>query len=328
MKLKSCMVIFLLMFGTLSAQDSTQTFLALGPTGVAEFHKTYPKYDGRGTIVFVLDTGIDMGIAGLTKTTTGKVKVIDVQDFTGEGDISFYPADVENDDSLYYFINEEHGFKVNGADKLLLKAVDDNYFIGDLPEKLWMNSGSNVKDVNNNGKTDDNFYFVTFKTEKDGKQFWVIYVDTNNNGDLSDETPLQNYKNNYDTFHFTTKDGLPPFTIAVNIFPKEKRVSFFFDDGGHGTNCAGIATGNRIGDDNFYGVAPGANLIGLKLGNNNLAGGATVTESMKKAFDYYAAYAEKTDKPVIANMSFGIGSEIEGRSEIEKYLEKRHRGLC
>ncbi len=322
MKLKLFIVVSFLLIGTMLAQDSTQTFLALGPTGVENFHKAYPKYDGRGTIVFVLDTGIDMGIDGLTKTTTGKVKVIDVQDFTGEGDISFYPADVDNDDSVYYFVNEDKNFKINGANKLSFKAVDDNYFIGDLPEKLWMNSGSHVKDVNGNGKTNDNFYFVTFKTEKNGRQFWVIYVDTNDNGTLSDEKPLQNYKVNYDTFHIATKDGLPAFTIAVNIFPDEKRISFFFDDGGHGTNCAGIATGNRIGDSDFYGVAPGANLIGLKLGNNNLAGGATVTESMKKAFDYYATYAAKSDKPCIVNMSFGIGSEIEGRSEIEKYLEK------
>jgi len=322
MKLKSFLVIFLLSLTAMFAQDSTQTFLALGPTGVSEFRKTNPKFDGRGTIVFVLDTGVDMGIDGLTKTSTGKTKVIDVQDFTGEGDISFYPADVDNDDSIYYFENEEHNFKVNGANKLKFKPVDDNYFIGDLPEKLWMNSGSHVKDVNGNGKTDDNFYFVTFKTKQDGKQFWVLYIDTNNNGDLSDEKPLRNYKIKYDTFHFETKDELPPFTIAINIFPKENRVSFFFDDGGHGTHCSGIATGNRIGGNDFYGVAPGANLIGLKLGNNNFAGGATVTESMKKAFDYYANYAANTDKPCIVNMSFGIGSEIEGRSEIEKYLEE------
>jgi len=62
MKFKSFIVVFFLLIGTLLAQDSTQTFLALGTTGVENFQKTYPKYNGRGTIVFGLDTGIDMGI--------------------------------------------------------------------------------------------------------------------------------------------------------------------------------------------------------------------------------------------------------------------------
>ncbi len=44
--------------------------------------------------------------------------------------------------------------------------------------------------------------------------------------------------------------------------------------------------GNKISDKEFYGIAPGANVIGLKLGNNNYSGGATVAESMKKAYLY------------------------------------------
>ena len=84
MKLKLMFFGLLLSTCLVFAQENTQTFLSLRQTGVEDFLKKYPKFDGRGVIVFVFDTGVDMGIEGLTKTSTGEVKVIDVQDFTGQ----------------------------------------------------------------------------------------------------------------------------------------------------------------------------------------------------------------------------------------------------
>ena len=46
-----------------------------------------PTYDGRGTIVAVLDTGCDLKAAGLIKTSTGENKYVDFIDATGGGDI-------------------------------------------------------------------------------------------------------------------------------------------------------------------------------------------------------------------------------------------------
>ncbi len=304
------------------AQDSTQTFLSLRNTGVETFQKAHPDYDGRGTIVLILDTGIDMGVDGLTKTSTGKIKVIDVQDFTGQGDIPYYEADTDEDNDTLYFVNEDKNYKVAGADKLSLKAADDKYFIGLLSETLWKNSGSGATDVNKNGTEDDKFFFIVFKTQKDNEQFWVVFLDTDADGDLSDEKPLRNYKEKFDSFTFANKDKLSSFTLALNIFPKENLVKFFFDDGSHGTHCAGISTGNKIGDEQLYGIAPGANLIGLKIGNNNLAGGATVAESMKKAYLYADKISKEREEPCIINMSFGIGAEIEAKADIEKFLDK------
>ena len=88
-------------------QEEGQTFLSLKDTGVEEFISLHPEFDGRGTIILVLDTGVDMGIDGLTETSTGEVKVIDVQDFTGEGDISLYEADLSTDDGKDVFENNE-----------------------------------------------------------------------------------------------------------------------------------------------------------------------------------------------------------------------------
>jgi subtilisin family serine protease len=301
------------------AQDTTQVMLPIKSTGVAEFLSQHPKYDGRGTIVFIFDTGVDMGIDGLKKTSTGETKVIDVQDFTGEGDVKYYEADIDDEDGKQYFENEDHNIKVYGVDSLSLKSKSGDYFIGSLNEELWKNSGSRVKDLNGNGTTNDSFDFIVFDA---GDNDWVLYIDKNDNGTLADEKPIRNYKVNRDYFVINNEEkGLTMFTFGINIFPTENKVSFFFDDGGHGTHCAGIATGYHIGGTDLNGVAPGANVIALKLGNNNFAGGATVTESMRNCFLYADKVSKEQEKPCVINMSFGIGSEIEGRSVMEKFID-------
>lgn len=314
-------VIFLLSIITIFAQDSVQTFLSLSNTGVAEFHKMFPEYDGRGTIILILDTGVDMGIDGLQKTSTGETKVIDVRDFTGEGDINLYDCEIEEENGKDYFINEDKDLKAAGANKLKYKAVDDKYYIGALKESDLKNSSSGAEDLNGNGSDSDKYVIVAFQIKDSSKSQWVAYFDTNDNGDLSDEKPIENYNERFDNFHIHNEKGLPQLTFAINIFPDQKKISLHFDDGAHGTNVAGIAAGYHIGGTYLDGVAPGANLISLKIGNNKFSGGATVSESMKKAFLYADKISKEKNEPCIINMSFGIGSEIEGKADIELFLD-------
>lgn len=319
---KKLLILFLFFYALVLAQELSQSFISLKNTGVEEFLKKYPEYDGRGTIIFVFDTGIDIGIPGLLKTSTGEDKVIDVQDFTKQGEINFYPASRKETEGKIIFSNKEKKISVSSSVELKFNSADDNYFIGVLPENLWMNSGSGVRDINGNKKTDDNFVFVTYKVKSENNEFWVVILDTDLDGDLANNKEIRNYKENHDSFVISNPDGLPYLTMALNIFPDESKVTFFFDDGGHGTHCAGITTGYHIGDEKLNGVAPGAYLIGLKLGNNNYAGGASVTESMKKCYLYADKISKERKEPCIVTMSFGIGSEIEGRAEMEKFIEE------
>jgi tripeptidyl-peptidase II len=317
MKTRFLSIILFLLTISIVAQENDQTFLSLKDTGVEEFIKLHPEYDGRGTIILVLDTGVDMGIDGLTKTSTGEVKVIDAQDFTGEGDLTLVEAERNSKDGKDVFENEAKGFSVFADKNKMLKSADDNYWMSVLNETHLMNSGSGAQDLNGNGVNDDKYFMVTYKTTEG---YWVVYFDTNGNDDLSDEKPFRNYKENFDEFTIQNQKGLTPLTFALNIYPEEKLISLYFDDGGHGTHCAGIASGFNIGDSGLNGVAPGAKVIGLKLGNNNYPGGATVTESMKKAYLYADKISKEMKVPCIVSMSFGVGSEIEARSEIEKFL--------
>ncbi|MCW8995737.1 MAG: S8 family serine peptidase [Psychromonas sp.] len=321
--MKTSAIILIVLFAIFSAfaQQDTQTFLSIDDTGVEEFHNTYPEYDGRETIILILDTGVDIGIDGLTQTSTGEVKFIDVQDFTHQGDVQLYEADVDNDDGKIIFKSDNEKYSVIASSPLQFKPEDDKYFIGGLDEAIFLNSRSGAGDLNGDGDMDDVYQMIAFETSEGSESFWVVYLDLNDNGDISDDRPLRNYREKLDAFTFKDTTGLPPLTMGLNVLPDEKIVSFHFDDGSHGTHVAGIAGGYQIGGIDLNGIAPGAKMMSLKLGNNLYSGGATVTESMKKAYLYADKISKEQKVPCILNMSFGIGSELEGQADMEAFLE-------
>src|SRR6185312_12045560 len=161
---------------------------------------------------------------------------------------------------------------------------------------------------------------------QDANNHYAAYVDGIGSGNLTGEPQLFNYHERFDIFSFhsfgeTDSSEGKRLNGAINFFPQKNLVSVYFDDGSHGSHVAGIATGHDIdAAHGFNGLAPGAELIGLKFADNAL-GGVTVTNSMKRAYEYAANLAKTSTKPVVVNMSFGIGSELEGQSEMDKWLD-------
>jgi serine protease AprX len=68
--------------------------------------------------------------------------------------------------------------------------------------------------------------------------------------------------------------------------------SFVHDNFGHGTHVAGIIAGNGTGSNGFYkGIAPGANLIGLKVSDDNgMAYESDTVEALQWIFDHKDEY--------------------------------------
>lgn len=294
--------------------QSTFGLLSLEAAGIETFWKKMPKADGRGTIIVILDSGVDPGLLGLTTTSEGKQKLIDVVDYSGTGDVPYTPA-VRSGDTLYY-----NGVRVlTGLTTLALKSWNNEYYYGFLPEERFQNGRG---DLNFNNKRDDIFGVLIFE---DAPSHFAAVVDSDADRSLSTEKVLFNYRERFDIFSFRPASSAAGSHLqlngGINIYPEREVISLVFDDGSHGTHVAGIAGGNDInGVKGFDGVAPGAEMVGIKFADNS-AGGVTLSNSMRQAYLYAADLAKTGNKPVVVNMSFGIGSEIEGQSAMDKWLD-------
>jgi tripeptidyl-peptidase-2 len=304
------------------------TQLSLSTCRVDDFRAAHPESDGRGVVIAIMDTGVDPSIPGLTQTPDGAVKVIDLQDFTGDGDVELewiHPDPVTGK----LIRPDESGEPVEYTPPEVPAAPageQRRWWFGMLNEHRFVNADQ--PDLNGNGTTDDKFPVLVTALSGDGDDQAACYVDTNLDRSFADEKPLQNYKLRFDTFTFhrdKPESEIAPMTFAVNIFLRQEKVVFQFDNGAHGTHVAGIAAGYHIDNqDHFDGVAPGAKVIGLKIGMGAL-GSPSVTESMKKAVDYAARFAREHDVPVVCNLSFGVDSVIEGDSDIDQVFNKALR---
>jgi len=277
--------------------------MPLKSTGVDVFRALHPTYDGRGVLIAILDSGVDPGVPGLIATSTGAPKVIELRDFSGEGRVPLtaFPAPTEHD--------------MRGAARIGRLTTATTWYRGVFRELPLGRPPAG--DVNGNGRNTDEFPVVVVKAS-DG---WVAFLDTNLDGSFEDEMPLHDYRQGREMIALGTK----PLTIVANFSeaPPDSApvLDLFFDTSGHGTHVAGIAAGYNLFDvAGFTGVAPGAQIIGLKIANN-ARGGVTVHGSMMRAIDYAGRYAAQRNLPLVLNMSFGVGNEHEGRAVIDSVVD-------
>lgn len=324
MKKLFVVIVLALTFTALSAQKKESPnweFLSTATIGAGEFIANHPSYDGRGVIIAVCDSGVDLGLAGLDRTTTGENKIIDARDFSGQYSCKAEKAEVSKDDGSIYSGDRKHLY---GWDKLLPAAKPSDLLVGYFEEEAAKNS--EVKDLNGNGREDDIFGFILFEDKAGARPEWKVLLDRNGDGSLEGEQPISDYSTGRKYFQLEGRDrhaGYLPMNLAVNIDSGKKEVSFYAADGSHGTHVAGIAAGYKIdGQEKFNGIAPGAYVMGLKIGNNAYSGGATTPGSMISAWRYAVEKAKELDMPLVIQMSYGVGAEDEGASKAEELIDQ------
>ena len=371
----NCLKPFLFLVAAITLSLATATSQAEAPktwnympsseTGTADFIAAHPTWDGRGVAVAILDTGVDAFAPGLLTTSTGLTKLIDVRDFSTEGNWETTEAErhEKGTEAAPIFATED-GLLLRGAEGLpVAPGVEAQVYIGVIAEKQFLNN-PDVYDLNDDGDHEDRFGFIVFAAdraeveealgvgrgyemlrdlndtarqtvarERLSKRVWVVAVDTDGNGDLADEKLLRDYHVNHDAFALASDndpDSRAKMAWELNVIsnedhlgaPQAPTVEFHFDDGSHGSHCAGIAAGHDVsGQAGMDGGAPGAFLISLKLGDNRLAGGATRTSSMKKCYEFASDFEKKWGIPVVINMSFGIASVEEGEDSMGRWLD-------
>ncbi len=284
------------------AEAFQRGWMPLAPTGVDKFRAQYPTYDGRGVIVGILDSGIDPGIPGLTTTSTGQKKVLDLRDFSGEGAVALARVSPRGDTVVVA------GQTLAGVSRIKALAVRGELWGGSLRE-LGLGELP-ASDLNGDRDNADTLAVVVARAS-DG---WVLFADTDGDGSLADEKPVHDFLVGRETFGWHAGKAPAPLNVAANFreVGKAPVLDLFFDTSGHGSHVAGIAAAHDMyGVKGFDGVAPGAYLLGLKIANN-AQGGISTTGSMLAALDYAIQFAAKRRLPLVLNMSFGVGNEIEG----------------
>lgn len=303
-------------YGQRNNQKSEWEFLSTTTIKAKDFILKHPECDGRGVLIAVCDSGVDLGLSGLQKTSDGKPKIIDARDFTDQYSFKAEAPLMAEDGAL--FLKDEK--RLYNFEKILPNIDKKKVFIGYFKEEEAKNS--DVKDLNGNGRENDVFGFVLYEEQEK----WKVLIDSDGDGDFLGEKSYMDFSERNEYFAFRGKDRFSDYTplnIAINIDSQLKNVSFYMADGSHGTHVAGIAAGFEIdGQKEFCGIAPGAQILGLKIGNNGYSGGATTAGSMISAWRYAVKKARELDMPLVIQMSYGIGSEIEGRAEAEKLIDE------
>ena len=300
------------------APPATAFMLGLMPvqsTGVAAWRAEHPTDDGRGVLIGILDSGIDPSVPGLLTTTTGAPKILDLRNFSSEGDVPL--ARVRPDAAGRIAL--PGGLVLRGAAAVAAVATDSVWYGGVIRELSF--GDAPAADFNGNGSNRDSYGVVVVRSA----QGWVAFIDTDGDGSLADERPLADYLVRRDTFTLGPRGAgrEPPITGALNLSVDSTgapRLSLVLDTAGHGTHVAGIAAGHDIGGvTGFDGVAPGAQIIGLKIADD-ARGGISTTGSMVRAMEYAARFAAERHLPLVLNMSFGIGNMEPGEAEMDSVV--------
>ncbi len=174
-------------------------------------------------------------------------------------------------------------------------------------------------DVDGNGIVGDTLPVVVVK----GSDGWELFADTGEDGTLANDQPVHDYAVAREYFGWHHGGAAAPIDLAVNFADSagSPLLDLFFDTEGHGSHVTGIAAGHDIyGVPGFDGVAPGAQVIGIKIAND-AAGGVTVTGSMIEALEYAVTYARNRGMPLVVNLSFGVGNELEGTARIDRMID-------
>lgn len=312
-------------------------FLPKGELRVPEFLATHPEFDGRGVVVAILDTGIDPGHPRLAKTSTGEDKILDLLDATDDGivDTSAALGEAVNGKvtgltgralSLgnHVVAGKRAGLgRIDARDVLPAELVDrargkrrerhaealkrakeagtvaTPAKPGEDPAAAEARRGAEAEA--REALPDEAPSFDVLACEREDG--WRVVIDTDGDGDLGEERAIGDYAKAHEWVRLEDDCSL---NVAVRPSADGKQVRLLFDGGGHGTHVAGIVAGYEGPNAALNGLAPGARILGIKIGNSRF-GTATTNFAILTALQMAGERGAK-----VANISFGGSAFVAG----------------
>lgn len=299
-------------------------------TGVLEFLKKHPEFDGRGVVIAVFDTGVDPAASGLQLTSTGERKLVDVIDATGSGDVdTSHLADVDKDGKLEGLTGRKLTLpaKLKNPSKkfhLGMKRASDLFTIGvnrriaRLRAEKWERELAGIREqrAKKNETSEEKGGRKAFQKAKvdltlkdrdqiarekilqsledkfassdpgpvydcvvwsDGREFHVL-IDTDEDGDLRDEKDLRPFGIAGEYGRLSQEEAA---TFAVQVYEKGNLLSIVTVSGSHGSHVASIASAHFPKEPHRDGVAPGAKILSIKIGDTRLRGSSSGLGEMR-----------------------------------------------
>ena len=323
-------------------------------TGALDFLKQHLDYDGRGVVVAIFDTGVDPGVVGLQTTPDGRPKVIDIVDATGSGDVDMSkvvkPEKSQVTGLSGRVLTLDKKWKIpSGEVRVGMKAGYELYpheLVDRMKEhrrKEFMQKQQQLEtelrnQIDNFAKNDkDKSQIDKAELEKrlealieagktytdpgplydcvvfhDGEHFRAV-IDTDEDGDLGDEKAMTNYRV---AREFAQFDNVSLLNFGVNIYEDGKLLSIVADAHPHGTHVAGIVAGYYPDQPEWNGVAPGAQIVSVKIGDTYIDGmetGQALVRGTKTVLE---------NKCDLVNMSFGEPTKTPNQGLIIRYFDE------
>ncbi|HEX7228570.1 MAG TPA: S8 family serine peptidase, partial [Candidatus Binatia bacterium] len=235
--------------------------------GAPQFISSNPTFDGRGAVVAIVDTNIDVLTPELqtAKTLDGKPtrKILDITNG------AMYALDPSDDKGrLSSYIQVDMREEVNASNTMLVHRdirytapADGQYRFGMLDERM---NGNSKGDLNLDGNPAGSSGLFAVLWEQKTNTVWV---DTNQNRNFADEKAMSDYPINGDIGLFGKENAREKFrrTIGFTVQTDATHQLVFITPGLslHGTAVTGGAFGKNFFGGSVNGVAPEAQIVSV-----------------------------------------------------------------
>ncbi len=317
--------------------------------GADRFLAKHPEADGRGITVAIFDTGVDPGAPGLQTTPDGRPKIVDLVDGSGSGDVDTSMVRKAKDGKLKglsgrtltlgaltcpknaWHVGIKPAFELFPS-RLVSRLKQKRRKLWDETQRATqialvrqiaaLEDASAAKDRKQRrelGKRleqlkalqkgyDDPGPVYDCAVFHDGK-VWRAVIDTDEDGDLGDEKALAAFRleHKYGTFSDEAR-----LNYGINVYDAGKRLSIVVDCGAHGTHVAGIVAAHYPDQPELNGIAPGAQIVAVKIGDTRMGSSSMGTGEER------GLVAVLRNKCQLINMSYGGPTPTPNRTRMEK----------
>ncbi|MEV6239932.1 S8 family serine peptidase [Lentzea sp. NPDC051838] len=241
----------------------TNPYMPTQDTQAAQFATAHPKWDGRGTTIAIIDSGVDLDTPALQTTSTGERKIID-----------WYNANATNSgDGTWVTMTKTGtvGKFTNGGREWTAPATGGPYSFGlfrETAQDLGSAGSETGGDINRDGDRLDGFGVLQDITTKE------VFVDTDGDGNFTNNPRMIDYKVKKDFGFFGTDNPATPVADRMAFVVQTDRsiydnqgtpyVNLGIAGAAHGTHVAGITAAHKLFDGKMAGAAPGAKLMAIK----------------------------------------------------------------